>query len=270
MAHRSVPVQRATPRHVERVEDCHFYHVMDLPGQGTVGQGWDLRKNIDDYLGRFDFSGRTVLDVGAASGMLSFHMEKRGAQVTSFDVLSLEEVDFVPYAKPDYDLPKFKETCQPLFQKFRNSYWLAHRLLKSKAAMYYGTIYDIPAEVGDFDVVVLGMILPHLREPFQGLLSASRRAKEWLIITQQSAPVKDGVAYFMPDVKTCSPNVAWWSLSESCVERMLGVVGFRLEKVTRGDYLCTERWGDTVKPGKERCTTFIAKRLWPAAAGTAA
>lgn len=36
----------APPRHVERLEDCFFYHTMELPGLGVVhGQGLFILKN---------------------------------------------------------------------------------------------------------------------------------------------------------------------------------------------------------------------------------
>ncbi len=38
-----------------------------------------LATTIDDYLGRFDFRGKRCLDIGTASGYLTFEMERRGA-----------------------------------------------------------------------------------------------------------------------------------------------------------------------------------------------
>ena len=70
------------------VDECSFYHHMDLPGPKEVGRGWDLRKTVDDYLGNFDFRGKRALDVGTASGFLTFEIEKRGAEVVSFDMAS--------------------------------------------------------------------------------------------------------------------------------------------------------------------------------------
>ena len=54
---------------------------MDLPGLKKVGKGWDLRRTIDAYLGHFDFRGKRALDVGTASGFLTFEMERRGSGV---------------------------------------------------------------------------------------------------------------------------------------------------------------------------------------------
>lgn len=58
----------AQPRAVADLSECDFYHVMDLPNIGMVGGEWDLRQTINDYLGRFPFQGKRVLDVGAAAG----------------------------------------------------------------------------------------------------------------------------------------------------------------------------------------------------------
>ena len=33
----------ATPREVPSIEDCHFYHVMELPGYPPTEGDWDLR-----------------------------------------------------------------------------------------------------------------------------------------------------------------------------------------------------------------------------------
>ena len=47
---------------------------------------WDLRGRFDDYVGRLDLSGKRVLDIGTASGFLTWEAERRGAQVVSFDL----------------------------------------------------------------------------------------------------------------------------------------------------------------------------------------
>ena|SRR5687767_12615915 len=76
----------APPRFVDRLEDCFFYHAMDLPGFGLVRGHWDLREKFDDYVGGVPMAGKSVLDVGTATGFLSFEAEKKGAsRVLSFD-----------------------------------------------------------------------------------------------------------------------------------------------------------------------------------------
>lgn len=55
---------------------------MDVPGHGTIQGEWDLRGSVDKYLGHFDFTGKRVLDVGAASGILSFYIEKKARKLS--------------------------------------------------------------------------------------------------------------------------------------------------------------------------------------------
>jgi hypothetical protein len=88
----------ASPPAIENLADCYFYHSTDIPGHGFVRGEWDLRPGIDAYLGHFDFRGKRVLDIGAASGFLSFHMEKRGADVVSYDLSEKGAWDIVPFS----------------------------------------------------------------------------------------------------------------------------------------------------------------------------
>jgi hypothetical protein len=87
---RSIVVRLTTPQEeymtdsIPAIEDCKFYHAMDLPQIGFVQGAWDLRGRFDDYIGGVGLKDRSVLDVGTASGFLSFEAEQRGAQpVTS-------------------------------------------------------------------------------------------------------------------------------------------------------------------------------------------
>ena len=82
---------------VTDITQCYFYHTVDLPEIGTVKGNWDLRAGLREYLGNFDFRGKRVLDIGAASGILSFWMEKQGAEVVSFDLDKHGDWDLVPF-----------------------------------------------------------------------------------------------------------------------------------------------------------------------------
>jgi hypothetical protein len=93
----------ADPRAVRDIENCFFYHRMELPGVGVVGGQWDLRETIEDYLAAFPFAGKRVLDVGAASGFPGFEMERRGAEVVSFDMSPDGRWDIVPLVGLDLD-----------------------------------------------------------------------------------------------------------------------------------------------------------------------
>jgi hypothetical protein len=247
----------APPREVTDPAQCSFYHVMDLPGLGTVGGQWDLRPTIDDYLGRFDFRGRRALDMGAASGYLSFEMEKRGAEVVSFDLDSADRWDVVPFADPRYSIEAVRARYRELVPARWNAYWLAHRLLASRNRVFYGDLHALPKALGDFDVVVFGMILGHIRDPFAALAAVAPFARDAIIVTQAAPLIDEAYGFFMPDPEALEPDAAWWSLSEACTSRMLGVLGFKVETVVRAEHACIAR-GD-----RELCSTLVARRRYP-------
>jgi 2-polyprenyl-3-methyl-5-hydroxy-6-metoxy-1,4-benzoquinol methylase len=68
-------------RYVQDPSQCVFYHKMELPEFGLVEGAWDLRGRINEYLGNVPLAGKRALDVGTASGFLSFEMEHQGAEV---------------------------------------------------------------------------------------------------------------------------------------------------------------------------------------------
>jgi hypothetical protein len=141
--------------------------------------------------------------------------------------------------------------------RIKNAYWYAHHALRSKAQVYYGDIYNFPAELGWFDVVMFGMVLPHLRDPFRALQSASRLSREWVVITQQCLQRTEPVCFFQPDPETRVDPLTWWMMSEGCVDQMLRVLGFKVVAMTRAKHSCP------IRDHSEECTTFIARRLSP-------
>src|SRR6266849_6130724 len=122
----------AQPRVVTDLTNCYFYHTMSLPGIGNIQGNWDLNPNLKNYLGNVNFTGTRVLDVGCASGILSFYTEQQGAEVVSFDLDKNGDWDMVPYVKWE-DLEHISNKRKIIIDKLNNAYWLAHRPLNSKA-----------------------------------------------------------------------------------------------------------------------------------------
>lgn len=245
----------AEPLVIKNIQDCEFYHCMDVPGVGIVGDQWDLRDTIDDYLGNFDFAGKRALDVGTASGFLSFEMEKRGADVVSFDIDDGMHWNLVPHFQIQHEIDSILERRSRGIQKIKNGYWFTHEKLKSQAKVYYGDIYNLPEELGMFDVVVFGMILSHLRDPFQALYSASRLASETIIVTNQAMKQETPIARFMPNPEDELLLSAWWAFSEGCLKNMLGVLGF--EVIYAVD--CEHK--SPYYNNSKQCTAFVAQRI---------
>ena len=79
-----------------KFEDCYFYHTWEIPKVGLVTGEWDLRGREREYLGGLDFGGKSVFEIGPASGYLSFWMESQGADVSAYDLDLSENWDIVP------------------------------------------------------------------------------------------------------------------------------------------------------------------------------
>lgn len=230
----------ASPRQIHSLDDCYFYHTMDVPGYGTVKGEWDLRGRVDDYLGNFDFSGRRVLDIGAASGILSFHIEQQGADVVSFDLSEDHDWDIVPFHVNDRDAARTERRAH--LRRINNSYWLCHRAYRSRARMVHGRAYAIPASIGTVDVAVFGSILLHLRDPFLALENGTRLAREAVIVSDISPYGRLASRFkrsprFMP--KSMEPNGiqdGWFRLPPLLVQEYLSILGFKNSEVSWNRY----------------------------------
>lgn len=226
----------AEPREIRSLEECTFYHTMDIPGYGEVKGAWDLRPNVDKYLGGVNLKGKRVLEVGTANGYLCFHMEKQGAEVVAFDLSDEYPADVVPFAR--WDHKQGVRDHKRMMKQLNNGYWLCHRVFGSKAKVVYGTTYDIPAEIGLVDVATFGAILLHLRDPFFALQNAAKLTRETLVVTEplwtwwkllsyfSLSKLHSGYAIFMPQGKLCEPKTGWWQLSPAIVQRFMHVLGF--------------------------------------------
>ena len=57
---------------------------------------WDLRGHEAAYLGGVDVAGKRVLELGPATGYLTFYMERMGAEVVSFEAGFDVPIDTMP------------------------------------------------------------------------------------------------------------------------------------------------------------------------------
>ena len=164
----------AQPLLVNSLDDCHFYHTTEIPGIGLVEASWDLREGVAAYLGNVDFSGKRVLEIGPASGFLTIYMEQRGAEVVSVELPVGEGYswDYVPYAGLELDTIQTEQT--KMMSKLINSFWFCHERFQSKAKVYNGSAYNLPAELGEFDIAVCAAVLTHMQNPTEVLANCAK------------------------------------------------------------------------------------------------
>ncbi len=228
----------AQPRHIDSLGNCYFYHTMDVPGFGLVHGHWDLRGRFEDYVSGVSVAGKSVIDVGAATGFLTFEAEQRGARVLSFDMSDVSQQTFLPFKDKLYyrDRDMWARKYGEEIEQWKNAYWLCHRLLNSKAEVFYGNVYDLPLELGQFDVAIVGALLEHLSDQVTALASIARLTKETLVLVTPVLETEERIARFEPRADNPEQDFTWWTYSIGIYREVLAMLGFRIERITYASY----------------------------------
>jgi SAM-dependent methyltransferase len=229
------PIAFAEPRYVDHLSDCFFYHTMTLPGFGEVRGHWDLRGRFDDYVGHLDVKGKSVIDVGTATGFLSFEAETNGAtRVVSFDMAHARQQRFLPFAE---NRGRREPEVQNIeMEQWKNAYWLCHRLLNSKAEVFYDDIYQLPAELGQFDVALVGSVLEHLSDPISALASICRLVRETIVVVSPLLQTEERIARFEGLADQPENDFTWWTYSVGLYREALKMLGFTIDRITEAQY----------------------------------
>lgn len=227
--------------------DCYFYHTIDLPGYGVIEGDWDFRETADQYLGNVAVAGKRVLELGPANGFFTRHMECAGAAVVSYDLSENDQWDVVPFAGQDY--AQWLAERRTGMRQLNNGWWLTHKVCNLQARLVTGTIYDLSAELGSFDVATACAILLHLRDPFLALQRICERTRETVVVTEL-VPFRDLRPFWTGTETTVPAAIAadtsgaemvfqpnritepddfgtWWQLTPQLVRQFLSVLGFQ-------------------------------------------
>jgi hypothetical protein len=212
-------------------EECYWYTTMDLPGHGVIPGEWDLG-DFDQYIGNFDVAGRTLLDVGSASGYLSFEAERRGARVISFDMVSVTQRFHLPFASNLYfqDRDEWDRQKECGLERLKNSYWYAHRHFKSRNKVVYGDIFRLDRALpGPVEVTIAGAIMEHMNDQISVIGSIARVTEKTIIIA--FTPIIDTdelIARPLLPLTNPRDDITWWNYSRGLYERVLRNVGFAI------------------------------------------
>ena len=238
------------------LDDCFFYHATELSNGLVIPGPWDLRGREHLYLGGADISGERVLELGPASGALTFFMEDEGAEVVSFDVGFDACADILPM--PGIDPLIQKHAQMDNFSRVQNSWWLQHRDRKSMAKIAYGNIYALPGDFGMFDTSVFGAILLHLRDPFAALQEAAQRTRRRIIVTEpvQDVSVDLNQMCFAP----FENENGWWTFTPETIHRMLRRLGFDQFSTSFSDHTYFPDHDLGADPVQQRMVTVIGWR----------
>lgn len=224
------------------IEDCAFYHRVDIPGTEQKDWQWDLRGSESKYLGDVDFHGRRVLEFGPANGGLTFWMARNGADVVGADLgPDSRKFSWDVLWHPGLDVEKTYDVMSRTMRAFNNGWLYGRRYFGANSKLLLSTAYDTPMEAGPFDIVVWGSILLHLRDPIGALQNGLKFRPQTVIITDRTPAqlasrdeLKRPLSYFQPNAKSVSPHggLTWWHVNPQVYIQFLDAMGYQVKALT--------------------------------------
>jgi SAM-dependent methyltransferase len=234
----------------EEIAHYSWYHTIDLDNGLVTPGDYDYRESLTHYQLPANLAGRSVLDVGSATGFFAFEMEKRGGQVVSVELPSLAAWDMVSRER-DRIVQGLIERChatdanQAYHRLLDGPFQFCHRLLKSDVRRHYSTIYNLTtASLGrdGFDLIFLADVFSHLQAPLPALDVLGNLCHDRLILACDLVGDAEGrpILQYVADPVGGIANRSWWMANFTAVEQMLRTVGFRNVEIV-GEFFSTSR-----------------------------
>ncbi|MDP1818567.1 MAG: class I SAM-dependent methyltransferase [Acidimicrobiales bacterium] len=234
-----------------RLDELLWYHTIDVV-PGAVTRGWfDLRHALPK-IPFPDVRGRRCLDVGTWDGFYAYELEQRGAgEVVAVDLPDMRGIDWPPEVLAD---PSFDPTLsdeQPRAAGFH----LVNEIRRSSVAWRGLSIYELdPATVGTFDLVLVGSLLVHLRDPIRALDAVRQVVAPGghLLLVDYIHPSVNVLGRGRPlfELRGEGSDFQWWLASDLGLQQVLKVAGFTID--TASDHFL-------LRPGEHYpATTFRA------------
>jgi SAM-dependent methyltransferase len=212
-------------------DQCYWYHTMAFPNE-TIRGSWTI-PDFPNYIGGYDLQGKTVLDVGSASGYLAFNAEKAGASVTGLDARTTDEFRHVPFSDSlsytDLAASRRAWTDGNLIP-VKNSWWYGWHALGSRAKCIYAPHEELYQCETQFDIVMAGAIVIHLSDPIYAIGAWARAAKEAVLIPYTDIiPTQELLMRPVMPWTDTRFYFAWWALSEGLWRQLFDQLGFDFE-----------------------------------------
>lgn len=229
-------------------EHDFWYHSFYFTNGFARRGEYDVGRDVADYCFPEPMAGMSVLDIGTGSGWFATYFEQQGAEVTTVD--SRRYVDFDVRGRyergelPEDSADRFDEEGKRVwYSPVSAGFWIMKDLLGLKARFLNARVYDVsPRLFGGqrFDLVFMGSLLMHVRDPI-GALMAARSVCRGLLVT--NALVTAGDESGTPTMELINSErdkLNWWRPNRACLSGMLQAAGFRDVDVSRTVTLTTD------------------------------
>jgi tRNA (mo5U34)-methyltransferase len=208
-----------------------WYHTIEL-GPEAVTPGWMDLRPIVDRMPWPDVRGKRCLDVGTYDGFLAFELERRGAsEIVATDISDHTQWDW-PSAARGLGAAHLAAVAGP--QKGLG-FEIAHRALGSGVVKRELSVYDLdPSEIGEFDVVVCGSLLLHLKDPVRALEAIRSVCRGQFLSAEQIDPLLTLVSPSRPATWFRAGYQTQWQVPNTAALRaMVTSAGFEVERAVR-------------------------------------
>jgi FkbM family methyltransferase len=175
------------------------YHVLRPLPDIVVNGEYDMYPLLGAYRLPDDLTGRSVLDVGTASGFFAMECARRGGSVTAVDLVLWD-----------------------------SNHWAIAELMGWDVRRVQMDIYDLDETLGQFDLVICGSLLLHLPDPV-GAIRRLRSVCRGRTIVSTSCPTEESAAplcEFVGERREGGAYWAYWNIGSEALRRMLLAADF--------------------------------------------
>jgi len=216
----------------ERLDQYDWYHSIDVaPGVTTKGM-FDNRHALS-IIPFPDLRGKRCLDVGTCDGFYALHMERQGAsEVVAIDLPDLKALDYPPEIRHDPTV----DLSQREMRRRHGGFPILREVVETKIEWRGCSAYDLsPDNLGTFDVVVVGSLLLHLRDPVRALDAIRQVVRGSLVVAEAvHAPlIVRSRRHPLFELRGEGSDFQWWLGNERGIRHLLRVGGFEVEEASR-------------------------------------
>jgi tRNA (mo5U34)-methyltransferase len=207
-----------------------WYHTIDLGG-GVVTPGWMDLRPVVDRLPWPDVRGKRCLDVGTYDGFFAFELERRGASsVVATDISDHSQWDW-PWAARERGASYLASVAGEKGRGFAE----ASAALGSSVEKREISVYDLsPDAVGEFDVVVCGSLMLHLKDPVRALEAIRSVCRGSLLSAEQIDPFLTLLSPRRPAMWFRAGHQTQWQIPNAAgLRALVESAGFRVERAVR-------------------------------------